>query len=144
MEGYRTRDVIKLTGIPHSTLHLWVSKGLLTPAISEGGSPKRRDGKDGQRIYSFYNLVELKAIIALREAGVSFQKLMEVKRLDLNTWSYLVSDGSDVFALDVEGLTSLLSEPGQGVLLSIIDLRRIRQGLESEKQTERQLELNVS
>lgn len=130
MEGYKTSEVTKITGVKTGALHKWIKAGLVTPSVSEGGGFDRRDGYDGQRLFSFYDLIEIRAIKALRDAGIPLQKIRRIKDFDLTALPLLVSDGVDVYLTDEEGLTSLLEMPMQGVLFTVIELWRLRQEVE--------------
>src|SRR5207248_2134884 len=70
--GFTPREVLRLTGVPYSTLNLWAKNGLLRPSISEAV------GSGTERIYSLSDVVALKVGIELRRSGVSTRSLRKV------------------------------------------------------------------
>src|SRR5437870_5747837 len=67
--GYRVPDVCKLVGISYRQLDYWARTGLVTPSIREAG------GSGTQRLYSFRDLVQLRVIKKLIDAGISLQRV---------------------------------------------------------------------
>lgn len=70
-DGYRGPQVCKYVGITYRQLDYWARTGLLTPSI-QGAS-----GSGSQRLYSFQDLVLLRTIKSLIEAGMSLQRVRE-------------------------------------------------------------------
>src|SRR5438874_7945284 len=66
-EGYRGPQVCKIVGITYRQLDYWARTDLLRPSISEAR------GSGTQRRYSYTDLLELKVIKQLLDAGVSLQ-----------------------------------------------------------------------
>ena len=66
-EGFRGPQVCKVVGITYRQLDYWARTDLLRPSISEAR------GSGTQRRYSYRDLVELKVIKRLLDAGVSLQ-----------------------------------------------------------------------
>ena len=69
--GYRGPTVCKLVGISYRQLDYWARTGLVTPSV------RAADGSGSQRLYSFTDLVELRIIKRLLDAGVSLQRIRE-------------------------------------------------------------------
>ena len=69
--GYRGPIVCKLVGISYRQLDYWARTGLVTPSV------RAADGSGSQRLYSFTDLVELRIIKRLLDAGVSLQRIRE-------------------------------------------------------------------
>src|SRR6195256_5361049 len=65
--GYRGPQVCKIVGITYRQLDYWARTDLLRPSISEA------HGSGTQRRYSYRDLLELKVIKQLLDAGVSLQ-----------------------------------------------------------------------
>ncbi len=127
MEGYRTPQVAAITGVNPKTLHYWDHTGFLSPGIA------RSQGTGTRRIYSFPDLVALRVVRELREAGISLQSLRQVVAFLLRqkelarhplAQTYLVTDGRDVYARTGKNLVSALRQPGQGLLFHVVDLSR--------------------
>jgi DNA-binding transcriptional MerR regulator len=109
-------QVCKLVGITYRQLDYWARTGLLVPSIAEakGSGTKRR--------YSYQNVVELKVIKQLLDAGVSLQRarqavdcLRENLNADLASASLILSSSNSVLAADSGAIVDLLAG-GQGVL----------------------------
>jgi len=109
-------QVCKLVGITYRQLDYWARTGLLVPSIAEakGSGTKRR--------YSYQNVVELKVIKQLLDAGVSLQRarqavdcLRENLSADLASASLILSSSTSVLAADSGAIVDLLAG-GQGVL----------------------------
>ncbi|HZD03007.1 MAG TPA: MerR family transcriptional regulator [Actinomycetes bacterium] len=69
--GYRGPTVCKLIGISYRQLDYWARTGLVTPSV------RAAEGSGSQRLYSFTDLVELRIIKRLLDAGVSLQRIRE-------------------------------------------------------------------
>ncbi len=118
--GYRGPTVCRLVGITYRQLDYWARTGLVTPSI------RAADGSGSQRLYSFGDLVELRIIKRLLDAGVSLQRIREAigylraggagRPLSDVT---LVSDGQRIYACQSgEEVVDVLSH-GQGVFFGI-------------------------
>ncbi|HEX8100523.1 MAG TPA: MerR family transcriptional regulator [Actinomycetota bacterium] len=120
-EGYRVPDVCKLVGISYRQLDYWARTGLVTPSIREAG------GSGTQRLYSFRDLVQLKVIKKLLDAGVSLQNVRKAViylRQHLGTepsTATLMSDGTRIYACESEGEIIDLVKRGQGVFAIALD-----------------------
>ena len=113
-QGYRAPQVNEIVGISYRQLDYWDRTGLVNPSI------KGAEGSGTQRLYSFQDLLKLKVIKQLLDAGVSLQKvrkaidyLRDIKQQpeSLN----LMSDGNRIFALDSPEEVFDLLQRGQGV-----------------------------
>ena len=114
-EGYRVPEVCRTIGITYRQLDYWARTGLVTPSIREAG------GSGTQRLYSFQDLVVLKVIKKLTDAGVSLQRVrksiayLRQSGHEQPTGITLMSDGSSVYACESEDEIIDLVKRGQGV-----------------------------
>jgi DNA-binding transcriptional MerR regulator len=69
--GFRGPTVYKLVGITYRQLDYWARTGLVTPSV------RAADGSGTQRLYSFTDVVELRIIKRLLDAGVSLRQIRE-------------------------------------------------------------------
>ena len=67
-QGYTGPEVCKITGISYRQLDHWTTK-LIEASI------RNIKGSGFHRIYSFQDIVKVKLVNKLREAGVSLQKI---------------------------------------------------------------------
>ncbi|HET6812161.1 MAG TPA: MerR family transcriptional regulator [Acidimicrobiales bacterium] len=115
-EGFRGPQVCSIVGITYRQLDYWARTDLLRPSISEA------KGSGTQRRYSYRDLVELKVIKRLLDAGVSLQQarraiqcLREGLGEDLASANLVLGEGQSVLAHSQEAVIDLL-KGGQGVL----------------------------
>ena len=69
--GFRGPTVISLVGITYRQLDYWARTGLVTPSV------RAADGSGTQRLYSFTDVVELRIIKRLLDAGVSLRQIRD-------------------------------------------------------------------
>ena len=114
-QGFRGPQVCKIVGITYRQLDYWARTDLLRPSISEAR------GSGTQRRYSYTDLLELKVIKRLLDAGVSLQsarRALEVLRssgADVATANLVLNGSQSVLAHSGEEIIDLL-KGGQGVL----------------------------
>ncbi len=112
--GYRGPAVSEIVGITYRQLDHWARTGLVAPSISEAR------GSGSQRIYSFEDIVRLRVIKRLLDAGVTLERiraaLEELGRQGRAlTDVTLASDGRTVYAIDDDRQLLDLLQRGQGV-----------------------------
>ena len=113
--GFRGPQVCAIVGITYRQLDYWARTDLLRPSISEAR------GSGTQRRYSYRDLLELKVIKRLLDAGISLQSARKAI-------TYLRDNlGEDVAAanLVLTGAESVLANTGE----EIVDLLRGGQGV---------------
>lgn len=118
--GYRGPQVCKIVGISYRQLDYWARTGLATPTIQEA------QGSGSQRLYSFEDLVELKLIKNLLDAGISLQRVRDaIDYLREQGQDFagvtLVSDGKSIYACKSADEVFDLLRRGQGVFGIAID-----------------------
>ena len=69
--GFHGPIVYKLVGITYRQLDYWARTGLVTPSV------RAADGSGTQRLYSFTDVVELRIIKRLLDAGVSLRQIRD-------------------------------------------------------------------
>jgi DNA-binding transcriptional MerR regulator len=113
--GFRGPQVCAIVGITYRQLDYWARTDLLRPSITEA------HGSGTQRRYSYRDLLELKVIKRLLDAGISLRSARRAI-------GYLRDNlGEDVAAsnLVLNGTESVLAQTGE----EIIDLLRGGQGV---------------
>ena len=113
--GYRGPQVCRLIGITYRQLDYWARTGLLRPSVAEAR------GSGSKRLYSYRDLLELKVIKQLLDAGVSLQSarravdcLREDLGADLATAKLVLTGSRSVLARSNGEVVDLLAG-GQGV-----------------------------
>ncbi len=128
-EGYRGPQACKIVGITYRQLDYWTRTGLVAPSIQAA------QGSGTQRLFSFNDLLQLKVIKNLTDAGASLQKVRQalayVRDNLEGDWSTLtiVTDGERVYALNSETEVLDLLRSGQGVLGAVVAVDRVREQL---------------
>jgi len=109
--------VCKLVGITYRQLDYWARTGLLTPSIQDAS------GSGSQRRYSFGDIVQLKVVKRLLDAGMSLKKIrqaMDILRAELESDQpladvTLLSDGATIYAAHSATEVVDVFRGGQGV-----------------------------
>jgi DNA-binding transcriptional MerR regulator len=132
--GFRGPQVCAIVGITYRQLDYWARTDLLKPSISEAR------GSGTQRRYSYRDLLELKVIKRLLDAGISLQSArVAITYLRDNLGedvaaAHLVLDGTEsVLAASGEEIVDLL-RGGQGVL-NILPLGSVKEELDASIQS---------
>lgn len=114
-EGFRGSQVCTVVGITYRQLDYWARTGLLRPSITDA------TGSGSQRRYSYSDVLELKVIKRLLDAGLKLQQArqaVECLRGDLGAdlaSSQLVLVGSRSVLAQSDGEVVDLLAGGQGV-----------------------------
>ena len=129
-EGFRGPQVCSIVGITYRQLDYWARTDLLRPSISEA------KGSGTQRRYSYRDLLELKVIKRMLEAGISLQQarkaisyLRQNLGEDVATANLVLNGGESVLATTGEEIVDLL-RGGQGVL-NIVPLAGVKEELDA-------------
>jgi DNA-binding transcriptional MerR regulator len=128
--GYRGPQACKIVNITYRQLDYWTRTDLVSPSISPA------TGSGTQRLYSFNDLLQLKVIKQLLDAGMSLQKVREAldyARTTLKgdwTKATIVADGNGVYALTSEQEVFDLLRRGQGVLGAVVAVDAVSKDLQ--------------
>lgn len=116
-QGYTGPEVCKITGISYRQLDHWTTSSLIQASI------RNLKGSGFHRIYSFQDIIQIKLVNKLREAGVSLQKiriaLKNIQKVlgdDISISDVSVfSDGKSIYVIsDNDQMIDLLKK-GQAV-----------------------------
>lgn len=112
MEAYRIQKIAEQAGVSARQLRYWDNTGLVKPSVKEAA------GKGSARLYSEEDAAAARAIRALREKGISLQKIRRAvaqlerrmpKRYVLSECA-LSTDGRSVFVTEKDKLVDVSSE----------------------------------
>jgi len=116
---YGSMEACKIIGITYKQLDYYDRSNFIKPSANEAG------GYGSRRMYSFSDLMKLKVIKKLLEAGISLQKLRKTKKYldeydgagsnDSFLKQTLISDGSTVYACNSDSEIVDTLRSGQGV-----------------------------
>lgn len=107
-DGFRGPQVCKIVGITYRQLDHWDRTGLKSPSV------ERAKGSGTQRLYSYGDVVELRIIKQLLDAGVTLQRARKAVEFlresgdDLASASLVLGAAGSVLARDDEELLDLL------------------------------------
>jgi DNA-binding transcriptional MerR regulator len=116
---YTALETCKIVGLTYKQIDYYDRTDFIKPSISGAG------GCGSRRMYSFSDLMKLKVVKRLIEAGISLQKLRKTKKYldeyndDSNDDSFLkstlLSDGNTVYACNSDSEIIDTLKSGQGV-----------------------------
>jgi DNA-binding transcriptional MerR regulator len=113
--GFRGPTACSAAGITYRQLDYWARTGLVDPTV------RSATGSGTQRLYSFKDILLLKIIKRLLDAGVSLQQIriaidhLRVRGTDDLTQVTLMSDGASVYECRSADEVIDLLQGGQGV-----------------------------
>lgn len=129
--GYSGTKAAKIVGISYRQLDYWARTDLIRPSLSDAA------GSGSRRSYSYRDLLELRVIKSLLDAGiklesvrVAFEYLREHVETDIAA-AHLVISGSDVLLCDGDELIDVMRRGGQGVL-NILAIGGVKSDLDAQ------------
>ena len=129
-QGYRGPQVCKIVGITYRQLDYWARTDLIRPSLADA------KGSGTQRMYSYRDLVELKVIKSLLDAGVKLPKartaleyLREHLGEDLATANLVINGTGSILARDGDELIDILRK-GQTVF-SVVALSGVQEEVDA-------------
>lgn len=124
-QGYTGSQAAKVVGITYRQLDYWARTDLVRPAINEA------QGSGSRRHYSYRNLLELRMVKSLLDAGIKLEAIREVfsflrsNSVDAITSAHLVISGTSVILCKGEELLDVVRR-GQGVL-NLLPLAQVKE-----------------
>ena len=115
--GYRAPQVCKIVGITYRQLDYWARTGLLAPSIRAAA------GSGSQRVYAFQDIVQLRVVKRLLDAGMSLKRIRQAMGILADQLQSarpladvtLLSDGSTIYAARSADEVVDVFRRGQGV-----------------------------
>lgn len=116
-QGFRAPQVCKIVGISYRQLDYWARTELLAPSL------RAASGSGSQRLYAFQDIVQLRVVKRLLDAGMSLKRIRQavgILRDQLHsdrplTDVTLLSDGSTIYAAQSADEVVDVFRRGQGV-----------------------------
>ena len=128
--GFSGTKAATIVGITYRQLDYWARTDLIRPSLTDAA------GSGTRRLYSYRDLLELRVIKSLLDAGIKLESVrtaFEYLRTHLETdiaSAHLVISGSDVILCDGEQLIDVMRRGGQGVL-NVLAIGGVKDGLDS-------------
>ncbi len=123
--GIHSTTAARAAGISYRMLDTWATKGLVVPSVANPA------GKGTMRLYALQDVLALRLVRELRDAGLPLQRVRKVAET-LRTWpegwpprGRLVTDGADAWLVSDDALVSVLQRPGQAAWACVLDLGRL-------------------
>ncbi len=129
--GFGVAAVLTLTGASYRMLDYWARTSLVRSSIRQAA------GKGTRRVYAFEDLVALRLVRRLRDAGIPLQAIRRAVRYlqahadrPLSTLA-LIADGRRILAL-TDDPRRLIDATMEGQVVIAVDVAPIRQSLEAD------------
>ena len=139
--GYRGPTACRAAGITYRQLDYWARTGLVEPSV------RSATGSGTQRLYGFRDILLLKVIKRLLDAGISLQQIrtavahLRARGTDDLTRVTLMSDGASVYECTNNDEVIDLLQGGQGVFgIAIGGVWREIEGTLADLPSERSVE----
>jgi DNA-binding transcriptional MerR regulator len=128
-QGYSGTRAAQIVGITYRQLDYWARTDLVTPSVAEA------HGSGSRRAYGYRDLLELRVIKSLLDAGIKLEAVREVFRYlrdqmqtDIAS-AHIVISGSQVLLCDGDQLVDAVRR-GQGVL-NVLPLANVKDDLDA-------------
>jgi DNA-binding transcriptional MerR regulator len=129
-EGFSGTQAAKVVGITYRQLDYWARTDLIRPSLSDAV------GSGSRRRYSYNDLLELRVIKSLLDAGLKLESVREVFRYlrthvtsDIAS-AHLVISGTSVVLCNGDDLIDVLNK-GQGVL-NVLSLAGVKEDIDTQ------------
>ena len=130
-QGYSGTKAASIVGISYRQLDYWARTDLVRPSLSDA------NGSGTRRMYSYRDLLELRVIKSLLDAGIklesvrqAFHYLREHVDSDIAAATLVIS-GSDVVLCEGDMLIDVVRRAGQGVL-NVLPLGGVKDDLDAQ------------
>ena len=129
-QGFSGTKAASIVGISYRQLDYWARTDLIRPSLADA------TGSGSRRLYSYRDLLELRVIKSLLDAGIKLESVrtaFEYLRTHVDTdiaSAHLVISGSDVILCDGEQLIDVMRRGGQGVL-NVLAIGGVKSDLDS-------------
>jgi DNA-binding transcriptional MerR regulator len=130
--GYTGNTAKSIVGITYRQLDYWARTDLVRPSVVDAA------GSGSRRLYSYQDLLELRVIKSLLDAGIkleSVRRAFSYMREHMDTdiaAAHLVISGSDVMVCDGDELIDVMNRAGQGVLVNVLALGGVKSSLDRQ------------
>ncbi len=128
--GYSGTQAAKIVGITYRQLDYWARTDLLRPSLAEA------EGSGSRRQYSYRDLLELRMIKTLLDAGIRLESVRQVfaylrdhVTTDIAS-AHIVINGNQVMLCDGDELIDVLRR-GQGVL-NVLPLAGVKDDVDAQ------------
>ncbi|MFT3854278.1 MAG: MerR family transcriptional regulator [Ilumatobacteraceae bacterium] len=131
-QGFTGSKTASIVGITYRQLDYWARTDLVRPSLADAA------GSGSRRKYSYQDLLELRVIKSLLDAGIKLESVRKAfaymrEHMDADIASaHLVLSGGDVMICDGDQLVDVMNRAGQGVLVNVLALGGVKSSLDSQ------------
>jgi DNA-binding transcriptional MerR regulator len=131
-QGYSGTKAKNVVGISYRQLDYWARTDLVRPSLTDA------KGSGSRRLYSYRDLLELRVIKSLLDAGIKLESVRAAfayLRAHVDTdisAAHLVISGGDVMVCEGGELTDVMNRAGQGVLVNVLALGGVKLHLDDQ------------
>lgn len=129
-QGYPAKRAAEIVGITYRQLDYWARTDLVKPSYTKA------QGSGSRRLYSYTDLLELKAIKSLLDAGIKLESVRDVfgylreeLETDVSAVNLVISGKQSVLVRSGEEIIDLL-KGGQGVL-NVLPLAGVKEQVDA-------------
>ena len=129
--GFSGTKAASIAGISYRQLDYWARTDLIRPSMTDAA------GSGSRRMYSYRDLLELRVIKSLLDAGIKLESVRQAftylrEHVDTDIASaHLVISGGDVVLCDGDQLMDVMRRAGQGVL-NVLPLGGVKLDLDAQ------------
>lgn len=130
-QHYSGKKAAEIVGISYRQLDYWARTDLVRPSVADA------TGSGSRRQYSYGDLLELKVIKSMLDAGIklesvreAFDYLRQQLGTDIASAQLVISGGSAILVKDDHELIDVLKR-GQFVMTSILSLEGVQREIDS-------------
>jgi DNA-binding transcriptional MerR regulator len=129
-QGYSGTSAAKIVGITYRQLDYWARTDLVRPTLCDAA------GSGSRRSYSYQDLLELRVIKSLLDAGIKLESVRQAftylrNHVDTDiAAAHLVISGADVMVCVGDELFDVMRRGGQGVL-NVLALGGVKHDLDA-------------
>ncbi|MEO5898842.1 MAG: MerR family transcriptional regulator [Ilumatobacteraceae bacterium] len=130
--GFTGTKAKSIVGITYRQLDYWARTDLVRPSLVDAA------GSGSRRLYSYQDLLELRVIKSLLDAGIKLESVRRAfvymrEHMDADIASaHLVISGNDVMVCQGGDLIDVMNRAGQGVLVNVLALGGLKSSLDQQ------------
>lgn len=130
-DGFSGKKTAEIVGISYRQLDYWARTDLVRPSLADAA------GSGSRRRYSYQDLLELKVIKTLLDAGIRLETVRDIFAYlqtelgeDVASANLVISGATPVLVRSGEEIIDLI-QAGQGVL-NVLPLAGVKEGLDAK------------
>ncbi len=130
-QHYSGKKAAEIVGISYRQLDYWARTDLMRPSVADAA------GSGSRRQYSYGDLLELKVIKSMLDAGIKLERVREAFEYlrehlgeDIASAQFVISEGSAILVRNDSELVDVLKR-GQFVMASILSIEGVQREIDT-------------